>query len=92
MAPASVKPLSFYERRYQAAARIYSGNKASMVRQNNEQIVKFVESINPIPHDFFPPSNLRSCDLIVDTGERSQEDLGKRYWLVSPLYLFSLLF
>lgn len=76
------KSRAFYERRYKAAARVYSGNKASMVRQNNNQIAQYVKSINPVPRDFVPPPKLQVRDLIIDTGELHEEDLGKRYWLV----------
>ncbi|KAE9384881.1 hypothetical protein BT96DRAFT_1007615 [Gymnopus androsaceus JB14] len=76
------KPRSFYERRYKAAARVYCGNKASIVRQNNHQIAKYVESVNPVPRNFIPPPKLKARDLIIDTGELHEEDLGKRYWLV----------
>lgn len=79
----TIRSRSFYERRYKAAARVYTGDKASMVRQNNAQIAKYVEEINPIPRDFKPPAQHRICDLIIDVGELDQEDLGKRYWLVS---------
>jgi len=84
------KPRSFYERRYKAAARVYSGNKASMVRQNNHQIAKYVESVNPVPRNFIPPPKLKARDLIIDTGELHEEDLGKRYWLVRTFSAFAL--
>lgn len=76
------RPQSFYEQRYKAAALVYSGDKASMVRQNNAQIVKYVEEINPIPRNFVPPVNFTIADLIIDNGEMQVRDLGKRYWLV----------
>lgn len=53
-----------------------------MVQQNNAQIVKYVEDVNPIPHNFVPPFHLKVQDLIVDNGESRERDLGKRYWLV----------
>lgn len=78
---------TFYERRYKAAARVYSGNKASMVRQNNAQIAQYAGSVNPVPRNFVPPAKLRVRDLIIDTGELHEEDLGKRYWLVRLILL-----
>ncbi|KAE9398932.1 hypothetical protein BT96DRAFT_994363 [Gymnopus androsaceus JB14] len=74
----STKPCSFYEQRYKAAACIYTGNKASKVRQNNAQIVKYIESVNPIPRDFVPPAKLKVRDLIIDAGKLHEEGLGKR--------------
>lgn len=82
----AVRPRSFYEQRYKAAARVYTGDKVSMVRQNNAQIVKYVEDVNPIPRDFIPPAKLKVRDLIIDTGELHEEELGKRYWLVPSFH------
>lgn len=76
------RPRSFYERRYGAAARIYTGDKANMTRQNNEQIVEYIDLVYPIPRGFTPPAGLKARDLKVDVGELNIEDLGKRYWLV----------
>lgn len=87
----SSKPRSFYEKRYKAAARVYSGNKASMVQQNNYQIGRYVDSVNPIPRDFVPPPKLEVQDLIIDTGELHEEDLGRRYWLVRSFSALPLL-
>lgn len=63
-----------------------------MVRQNNQQIAKYVDSVNPVPRDFRPPSKLRVKDLIIDTGELHEENLGKRYWLVRSLTACIFLF
>lgn len=82
----TVRPRSFYEQRYKAAARVYTGDKASMVRQNNAQIAKYVEDVNPIPRDFTPPAKLKVRNLIIDVGELHEEELGKRYWLVESFH------
>lgn len=83
-----LRPRSFYERRYEAAARIYTGNKANMVRQNNEEIAKYVDSVYPVPPSFVCPVGLKTCDLKIDVGELNQEDLGKHYWLVRKLFSY----
>lgn len=82
------RPRSFYECRYEAAARIYTGNKASMVRQNNEEIAKYVDSVYPVPPSFVCPVGLKTCDLKIDVGKLNEEDLGKRYWLVRKLFSY----